>query len=300
MTRNHRRLSETHILGGDTRESKVDAQTCPTLALHHIAHIGIADAAVPYEMVRMDLTGAYFLSCSAGRGRILLDGRWQVCKAGWACLAPPHALLAFHSDPTSNWEFTWVRYQHPADHRPLVSCSSPAVARFDPMPMRAAVQGLHAEMQTQQVHASLGHWVELIHGYVMRFARPWQTEARLEELWKRVATRLHEPWSLEALAAQCHMSTEHIRRLCRRELGRSPMQHVTFLRMQLAATLLTTSNQKIEAIAHAVGYQNGFVFSNAFKKWVGWRPSDYRSNAPAGRANDSEEKAETRPTVSTK
>jgi len=26
-----------------------------------------------------------------------------------------------------------------------------------------------------------------------------------------------------------------------------------------------------------VGYENPFVFSTTFKKWVGWRPSDYRA-----------------------
>ena len=34
---------------------------------------------------------------------------------------------------------------------------------------------------------------------------------------------------------------------------------------------------KIETIAHACGYENPFVFSTTFKKWVGWRPSEYRA-----------------------
>ena len=95
MPRIKEQLNETHIVGTATREWKVRAQECPVLAGYHIAHVGVADAAAPYEMVRMDLSGTYLLSCSSGRGRILLDGRWQLCRAGWACLAPPHALLAF-------------------------------------------------------------------------------------------------------------------------------------------------------------------------------------------------------------
>ncbi len=55
------------------------------------------------------------------------------------------------------------------------------------------------------------------------------------------------------------------------------MNHVIYLRMQLAARLLTTTTDKIETIAHAVGYENPFVFSTTFKKWVGWRPSEYRA-----------------------
>jgi YesN/AraC family two-component response regulator len=55
------------------------------------------------------------------------------------------------------------------------------------------------------------------------------------------------------------------------------MHHVTWLRMRKAAELLSTTNLKIETISHEVGYQNPFVFSNTFKKWIGWRPSEHRS-----------------------
>ncbi len=270
-------LSEKHTVGADTREWKVTAQECPALALHHIAHVGVADAAEPYEMVRMDLSGTYLLSCFGGKGRILLDGRWRYCREGWACLAPPHALLAFRAERGARWEFTWVRYQQPADQKPLMSSSSPALARFDPLPLRSAVRGLFYEMQSQTAPMAVTHWVELINTYVLRFARPWQTDDRLGHLWEHVAARLGEPWSLDLLARRCHLSSEHLRRLCRRELGRSPMHHVIFLRMQQAAKLLATTDDKIETIANEVGYANPFVFSTTFKKWVGWRPSDYRA-----------------------
>jgi AraC-like DNA-binding protein len=270
-------LAETHVVGTATREERVRAQECPPLAGHHIAHVGIADAAAPYEMVRLDLSGAYFLSCHSGHGQILLDGRWQTCRAGWACLAPAHARLAFRAVKGTRWGFTWVRYVEQAGQRRIISSSSPALARFDPAPIRAAVQGLAAEMRSQVAPMAVTHWVELIHTYVLRFAQPWQSDDRLGHLWDYVATRLGERWSLDLLAARCHLSTEHLRRLCRRELGRSPMHQVIYLRMQLAAKLLATSDDKIETIAHEVGYENPFVFSTTFKKWVGWRPSEYRA-----------------------
>ncbi len=90
-----------------------------------------------------------------------------------------------------------------------------------------------------------------------------------------------QPWSLGELSRRAHCSGEHLRRLCRRQLGRSPMQHVTYLRLRRAATLLTETDLKLEAIADDVGYANPFVFSNTFKKWTGWRPSEYRLNRPS-------------------
>ena len=42
------------------------------------------------------------------------------------------------------------------------------------------------------------------------------------------------------------------------------------------AELLASTERTIEATAREVGYHNPFVFSNAFTKWIGWRPSEYR------------------------
>jgi len=270
-------LQETHIVSPDTQVYKVAAADCPALANYHIAHVAVADTSAPYEVVRMDLAGTFLFSCYRGRGRILLDGRWQLMKEGDACIAPPHVLLAFHCEPKYRWEITWVRYQQPADQKAIIQSSSPAMAKLDPEPIRHAVLGLYHEQQTQHAPATVRHWVEIIHSYVVRFASPWQTDDRLGALWEHVSRTLGEPWSLDRLAHRCHLSTEHLRRLCRRELGRSPMHHVIYLRMQHAAKLLTTTDDKIETIAHECGYENPFVFSSTFKKWVGWRPSDYRA-----------------------
>jgi AraC-like DNA-binding protein len=78
------------------------------------------------------------------------------------------------------------------------------------------------------------------------------------------------------MAELAHVSHEHLRRLCRKHLGRSPLQQLTFLRMQQAQKMLASTTETIETIAHAVGYENSFTFSNSFKTWVGWRPSAHR------------------------
>lgn len=276
MTKTHQPLSETHIVGENTKEWVVRASQCPALRVHRILHVGIADAAVPYQMVRTNLSGTHMLACFSGEGKILLDGRWQNCKEGLACLAPPHAQHAFQAIPKSRWGFCWVRYELPLGQQPIITSISPVLAKFDPWPIHSAILGLHHECNGSGDAKLIHHWVELIHSYVLRFAQPWHLDDRLWKLWETVNQNLGDEWSLEKLARLSHYSGEHLRRLCRKELGRSPMQQVTYLRMQQAAHLLETTNYKVEAVSFAVGYKNPFVFSNTFKKWIGWRPSDYR------------------------
>ncbi len=277
MRKTHQNLSETHIVGKRTREWIVRAVNCPAMGAHHIAHAGVAEAGSPYRMVRTRPSGSYLLACFSGTGRILLDGRWQSCGAGMACLAPPNVLNAFHAVSRQVWGFCWVRYAEPTRQKPLSTAISPVMARFDARPLRDAIMGLYHECEHSAEAKAVHHWVELIQCYVTRFTQPWHLDDRLWKLWDTVNRNLHEEWTLERLAGLSHYSGEHLRRLCRQELGRSPMQHVTYLRMQKAAELLESTPDKIEAIATQVGYHNPFVFSNTFKKWIGWRPSEYRS-----------------------
>lgn len=264
----------------DKRDWLQLAPVCEMLSQHRIAHLGVCEAHAPYRIVRMKQSGTYFMACFGGEGRILVDGRWQACKVGMACLLPPHLLNAFHAVPGKPWHFAWVRYEPVPEQRPIVSASSPVLAKFSAEPLKMAVLGLHAECEAQHQHpATVHHWVELVQSYVRQFAEPWQMDERLSRLWEQVALQPGLDWTSSRLAAQAHMSEEHLRRLTTQQLGRPPMRHVTWLRMRHAAELLATTDEKVGSIALAVGYQNPFVFSTTFKRWIGWRPSEHRIKA---------------------
>lgn len=67
--------------------------------MHRIKRFGLADAAAPHRCVRLRPAGSFFVVCHEGRGRVLLDGRWQSSSKGVAYLAPPRVLSAFHAVP---------------------------------------------------------------------------------------------------------------------------------------------------------------------------------------------------------
>lgn len=67
---------------------------CQTLKWYDIIHVGIQTAVAPTRIVRTNQTTTYFLACFGGRGRVLIDGHWRVCREGFACLLPAHTLNA--------------------------------------------------------------------------------------------------------------------------------------------------------------------------------------------------------------
>lgn len=260
----------------DHRDWLQEAPVCPLLAQHHIIHVGIMEARSPFEIVRTDQSGTFMMACLSGEGSILVDGSWKSVKAGEACLLPPFVANALKCVGNKEWTFCWVRYLESKETAPIVSSISPVRGKYNPSPLNFAIEGLLAECGVKGSVALEHQWVELIHQYVMRFAQPHQADDRLWKLWQRVEAQLNYPWSLAEMGELACVSGEHLRRLCNKALGRSPMQQLTFLRMQRASQLLSETDEKIETIARMTGYKNAFHFSNVFVDWVGVRPSEFR------------------------
>src|SRR5881394_2953405 len=92
---------------------------CQILNNYQIIHVGIQETVPPMRIVRTRQTTTYFLACFGGKGRVVIDGRWRICRAGFACLLPAHTLNAFEAVPGSRWQFCWVCYQRPDEQRPI-------------------------------------------------------------------------------------------------------------------------------------------------------------------------------------
>ncbi len=267
---------ETTVDGARTRRWSLAAAQCAELETHHIGWLGIDTVYSPYSRVRLAPSGSFFLATLEGEGRVWLEGRWQRVTGGSLCLAPPRVLNAFHAVPGKRWTFAWVRYEEAPWTKPLVGAGSPLRMAQGAEELGRVLAGLRAEWEGERNAEMVRHWVGLAHGLALRRARPWQSGSRVGALWKTVARDLTTDWKLGTLAAECALSAEHLRRLCRRELGRTPMEHVTYMRVQRAQALLATTEDKLDAIAPQVGYHSAVVFSRAFVRCTGMTPTQYR------------------------
>ncbi len=260
----------------------LEAKDCPEFAAHHIARLGIDTAQYPYRRVRLRPAGSFFLASLEGQGEIWLEGRWQIITPGTVVLAPPRILNAFSAARGHRWVFAWVRYDEPPWAKPLVGASSPLRVRHGAEQFGRVIAGLRSAVTAEQDPAEIHHWVSLVQRLCLRSARPWQSGSRIGSLLESVARELHSDWKLATLAARCHVSAEHLRRLCLRDLGRTPMEHLTYMRIQRAQELLEATDDKLEAVASQVGYHSKDVFTRAFTRCVGMAPSHYRLRSLRG------------------
>lgn len=87
--------------------------------------------------------------------------------------------------------------------------------------------------------------------------------------------RLQHPPSLEELGEQLGLSPRSLQRAMH-SAGTSLRNELTRVRVEVAARRLRESDDKIEAIASAVGFASLSAFAAAFRKRMGATPSAYR------------------------
>jgi AraC-like DNA-binding protein len=275
MSGNHAIDNDVTVNGSKTRRWVLESDQCKELAAYRIGRLGIDDALAPYERVRTRPEGSFLMATASGVGRVLLDGKWQKVRSGTVCMAPPRVLNAFAAERGGTWSFGWIRYAEPPHVKNLVGATAPVRVHGGADFIRA-LEGLREEWNGARDPKIIHHWVELVHGFVRRLASPFRGDERLARIWEAVREDLTYPWSLEELAGRCYVSPEHLRRICHRELGRTPMQQVASIRMEAARRMLEHTNEKMETIALTVGYANASIFSRVFRRVVGMPPNHYR------------------------
>ena len=85
-------------------------------------------------------------------------------------------------------------------------------------------------------------------------------------------------YALEDVMRSLPFHYDYLRKLFKKEVGMSPLEYMTALRMKSAETLLSgmwTNEYTITEIAQMCGYDDALYFSRVFKKYYGCAPTNY-------------------------
>jgi AraC-like DNA-binding protein len=195
-----------------------------------------------------------------------------------------HATHAFRTAGRRRWQFCWILFMEPKPERfPAIGGDRPRLVDADPRGLWASIDGLCREATGSADPPLLDWWIRLMRAYAARVTDPHRNRDPLWRVWAAVTADVAAEWTSERLAEHAWVGAEQVRRLCLRHTGRTPMEHVTHLRMARAATLLESTPMKIAAIARSVGYGDPFAFSTAFRRTKGISPAAWRAARIAGK-----------------
>jgi AraC-like DNA-binding protein len=101
-----------------------------------------------------------------------------------------------------------------------------------------------------------------------------------QHLLQWLNARISDPPSLDEMASRLGLSPSHFTLAFKREVGRTPIEHMTTLRIDEASRrLVSQPDHTITDIAMDLGFSSSQYFSNVFKKMKGFSPRQWRESA---------------------
>ncbi len=105
---------------------------------------------------------------------------------------------------------------------------------------------------------------------------PSRAMTHIEAILQWVEQHYAEPFSLDRIAGELHLSKYHVSHLFKEETGRSVTEYLMARRIKEACRILADTALPVAEIGVRVGWPIASHFSQQFKHWVGCTPLQYR------------------------
>ncbi|MBN1403536.1 MAG: helix-turn-helix domain-containing protein [Opitutales bacterium] len=270
-------LRDTHIIGSRCKEWIIGRGRVPQFYNHNIVCVGHSILVPPYRMVRLKSDYALLVACTGGKGVFYEDGQTRQWPEGKLLICPQGAQYAYEAVSEEPWRITWVLYLEASQHGSDNSMRARLV-EADCEDFNSCAKMLIRETSSEAAPAAIESLTSLLRIHMQRLDGGDCIDSRVSNLWSIVESDLGANWDNTKLAQLAKMSEEHLRRLCLKHYGKSPIKHLQHLRMHSACIRLRTGNCKIETIAESLGFSSLYAFSAAFKRWAGVSPGQFRSH----------------------
>ncbi len=247
--------------------------------------IGHYVEAMGHAMTRESHDDYLLIYCIEGRGSLTVGERHGYLKAGQLLILPRGLAHAYAADDADPWTIYWVHFDGTIaldffnnlsidqDYPVLeVGHNAKLIADFETL-LQVRQSGyqlkhfLHAANQLRQVLSYLA---------LLRSSNQNQAGFDLERIHSYMQAHIHQPLELETLAQQLNLSKYHFAKRYKELTGTSAINHFINLKIERACQLLDISNQNINEISYALGYDDAYYFSRIFKKVMGLSPTQYR------------------------
>ena len=231
--------------------------------------------------------------CRGGSGKMIMNRTERTFQAGDVTLVAPHVHHTTWSDPdtASLWSYLFVDEEkllgketaHREPMKEMMTSGSLILHREEAPWASAIVEEMIREMREQEAG-----YRECVQGLMLTLTtrmtrffspemaeQPWENPVLAPALsWIR--EHFEADFSMEDLAARCHLSPTHFRRLFREQIGTTPLDYLHQVRIYASCTLLLESGDSVASVAGQVGYASLSCFNRHFLRVMGEVPSRWR------------------------
>ncbi len=120
---------------------------------------------------------------------------------------------------------------------------------------------------------------ELIASYMVVFSSNNEFSEPVDRIRTTIIRHFTQSdFALDAAVRQMPFHYDYLRKLFKKEMGMTPLEYMTGLRMKKAETMLSAMWAKewsVSEIAQMCGFDDALYFSRVFKKYYGCSPSNY-------------------------
>lgn len=130
---------------------------------------------------------------------------------------------------------------------------------------------------------------ELISSYMVVFRSNSDFSPPVEQIRNMILRMYADPdFALDGYIQKLPFHYDYLRKLFKKEIGVTPLEYMTRLRMKKASTMLTAQGDNgysVAEIARLCGYEDALYFSRVFKKTFGVSPTVFVNRENAGELN---------------
>ena len=220
---------------------------------------------------------------TGGEGRLVINNREFKIKEKQAFLIPAGVKAFYEADSQNPWNYIWLHLGGPMfsdimEKAGLNEDSPVFISTDNKNPLDALFEEIL--LHHEQEYYCMGKLYELA-DYLVRYSANKQEEQinlqmnYVRKIIKFIQFKYSEPIQVADIASVLGLNRSYLTRLFKEATGSSIQNYLFSYRMKMAIKLLENPEHSVQYVAFAVGYNDSFTFSKAFKRYTGKAPKDY-------------------------
>lgn len=259
--------------------------------------VGFSPRAEGQKVFRANGDWAFtLLFCLDGEGVVELSQGKQRMTRGSFALLRPFEFHAYEADQQQPWSYYWIHFngtmaQQYYDLLTSGGKNTCITVDSDQRFLEAFEKILNIYREGQaykilvQASAALHQLFGDLYGLTCKPPGTQETpRARIERTTTMMRNNLGMHVSIHELAAIANMSHAYYTQQFRKHTGESPRSYFNKMKIAKACEYLERTSNKVESVAHLVGYEDSFYFCRIFKRITGKTPTTYRQSCLAAAA----------------